>query len=298
MPVMKKLVAADIVLGEPLPFSIFDERGNLLLRKGIAIAMPDQVDRLVTRGALIEDTRPEAGLAGAGRPQRSSPMPAAAPTEPVFERIAGLALNLKHIVATALRTPEQIDLPARIGKIARTIQELCRADLDSMLAAPYLDYQNPYIIVHQLMGAVLTEVVAERKGVDVEQRVSMICGALTRDWGQLSLQGELDSLTGPLSDGLKQRVRAHPTRGIEMLEQAGVTDACWLESIRAHHERLDGSGYPNQLKGDQIPLGGRVLAIADVFSAMGKPRPYRNRVLGPQNALREIYLKVGSEMDE
>jgi HD-GYP domain-containing protein (c-di-GMP phosphodiesterase class II) len=292
---MRKLVAAHIVLGEPLSFSIYDERGNLLLRRGVTISMPDQVERLVLRGAMIEDTRPAAATETAAA--QHAPAPAAAAPEPAYERAAGLVLNLKHIVGTALRTPEQIDLPARIEKVARAIQGLCAEDLDGMLAAPALDFQNPYIIVHQLMGAVLTEVIAARKGLAADERVSLMCAALTRDWGQLPAQGELESHAGPLSADLEQRMHAHPVQGSDMLRQAGVTDSCWLDAVRGHHERLDGSGYPGHLQGDAIPLGARILAVADMFSAMGKPRPYRPKPCLPQSALREIYLKIGSELD-
>jgi HD-GYP domain-containing protein (c-di-GMP phosphodiesterase class II) len=295
---MKRLVPANLVLGEPLPFSVFDERGNLLLRKGMMITMPDQIDRLVHRGALVDEV--ELRALAATPPHEHRPPPPPAPrqqAEPAFERVGTLILNLKHIVATALKTPEQIDIPARVGRMARTIQEVCAEDLDGALAAPCLDQQNAYIIVHQLMGAVLTEVIARRKGVAPEQRLSMVCAALTRDFGQLSLQVELDTLDGPLPPSLRQRLHEHPVHGIEQLQLAGVTDSIWLDAVRYHHERLDGSGYPSGAKAEAIPLEGRILAIADTYSALLKPRPYRHRALSPQNALREIHAHKDAGMD-
>ncbi|HEY6897252.1 MAG TPA: HD domain-containing phosphohydrolase [Rhodocyclaceae bacterium] len=291
---MKKIVPADIVLGVPLPFSIFDENGRLLLRHGMVVSMPDQVDRLVARGALHDgpDLRPTPGA------QAPAPRPISPEEEqPPFERLGGLILNLKHVIGTVLKTPEQIDVAARIGKIARAVQEICEQDIDSALAAPCLDFQNPYIVVHQMMGAVLTELIARRKALTPEQRLPLVCAALTRDLGQIPLQAELDNHLGPLPDSLRQKMHRHPLRSAELLEGAGVTDPVWLDTVRGHHERLNGSGYPQGLQGEAISLGARIVAVADIYSAMEKPRPYRNKAHFPQNALKEIYLKKDAEID-
>lgn len=294
---MKKLVPAHIVLGEPLPFSVFDDRGNLLLRKGIVVTMEDQVDRLVLRGALIEGNEDDPPLPYGNQPARPvAPRPVA--REPAFERVAGLAMNLKHIIATAMRTPEQIDVGARIGKIARAIQETSQEDIDSVLAAPYLDAQSPYIVAHLIMGGVVTEVLARSKGLAPEERLSLVCAALTRDWGQLNLQAELDARSGPLSPELQQKMRQHPERGAEQLRQAGITDPLWLEAVANHHERLDGSGYPQGLSGDAVSIGWRIVALADVYSAMIRPRPYRDKTYFPQTALRELYMNGRAELGE
>lgn len=292
---MRKLVAANVVLGEPLPFSIFDEKGRLLLRQGVVITMPDQVDRLIARGALFEEIDFPAATS-AHLPQKAA-VPIIEEKQAAFERLGTLLLNFKHVVTTALKTPEQIDVSTRVRKIAQALQENCHDDVDATLAACYLDYQNPYILVHQFMGAVIAEIIARRKGLNADERLPLVCAALTRDWGQIPLQAELERCEGPLPDALKSRMRGHPLQGAEMLIAAGVTEQGWLDAVRFHHERQDGSGYPRGLKGEAIPLGARILAIADTYSAMAKPRPYRKKAHYPQNALREIYLKKDAEMD-
>lgn len=291
---MKRIVPANIVLGEPLPFSVYDENGRLLLRQGIVITMPDQVDRLIFRGAQWDDSKEPI------EPERPvAPRPSAPVDEDLspFEQLGGLMLNLKHVIGTALKNPEQIDVAARIGKIAVAVQNICAADIDGALAAPCLDYQNPYIIVHQMMGAVLTEIIAGRKELTPAQRLPLVCAALTRDLGQIPLQAELDEHLGPLPEGLRHRMHQHPNVSAELLARAGVSDAVWLQAVRGHHERLNGSGYPAARQGDDISLGARILAVADIYSAMEKPRPYRNKAHFPQNALKEIYLKKDAEID-
>jgi HD-GYP domain-containing protein (c-di-GMP phosphodiesterase class II) len=286
----RQLVASDIPLDQPLPFSVYDVDGRLLLKQGIVIAMPDQVDRLIARKAIIRIAEPIGG---------SLHTPAAAPavSAPVFEQIGSLIFTLKHIFMTALKTPEQIDLDGRIRQMAGRIQALCAAEADSALAAPQLDFSNPYIVVHQIMGAILTELIAARQNLAPTERLPLVCAALTRDIGQLAIQSQIDQCEGPLPDALRQALQTHPTRGVELLGRAGIADQTWLEAILQHHERLDGSGYPQQLQSDAIGLGGRLLAIADSFSAMIKPRPYRNQAHFPRNALRDMYLKKDSSVD-
>lgn len=287
---MKKVSRTDIRYGEPLLFPIYDTNGRLLLRKGYVITTPGHIEQLITRGVFIDKN--------SGGSADASPPPALQVSEePVYDQMDGLVLNLKHILTTALKSPDQIDLPARIKSIASNIQRLCQEDLDSALAAPYLDISNPYIVVHQVMGAILTEIMAGRKGLGVSERLTLVCAALTRDIGQLAIQSELDMCAGPLPLALSQAQMRHPTRGTDILTRADVADGTWLNAVRQHHERLDGSGYPLKLRGDEVCVGARMLAIADTYSAMTKPRSYRSKAYHPQNALRDIYLKKDTHMD-
>lgn len=286
---------SDIVLGEPIGFSIYTKEGTLLFRRGSVIHMPDQISRLLVRGAQYneaEDTdiRPHASNEPPPDPVQEDPPP--------FEHLSGLLLNLKHVLGTTLKSPEQIDLVPRISKMAQAVQAICSKDIDSALAVPSVDTHVPYIVAHQMMGAVLTELVAQSKGLDATQRLPLLCAALTRDLGQIALQPELDKHTGLLPEDLQAQMQQHPQRSVELLEQAGVTDPVWLDTVRCHHERLDGKGYPAGLRSEEINLGARILAVVDRYSAMIKARPYRTQAHFSQNALKEIYLKKDSEVDE
>ena len=171
---MDKVSRSDIKLGEPLPFSIHDTDGRLLLRRGFVITMPNHIEQLIARGVLMGEKS-----GGGGRTSSSSASPSAAShggapkaeSLPVYDQMDGLVLNLKHIFTISLKSPEQIDLPVRIKGLASNIQAFCHEDLDSALAAPYLDIHNPYIIVHQVMGAILTEIIAGRKGLSAADRL-------------------------------------------------------------------------------------------------------------------------------
>ena len=187
-PSQRQITYADIKLGEPLAFSVYDQEGRLLLRKGIVIAMQEQVDRIILRKAVMGTD----GLAAADRtptpPRSTPPLRAQGASMPVFDQMGSLILNLKHTFATAIKTPDQIDLGIRVPQLAGRIQAMCKADIDSSLAAPHLDHINPYLIVHQVMGAVLTEVMARRAGIEEEARLPLVCAALTRDIGLAAQQ--------------------------------------------------------------------------------------------------------------
>lgn len=294
-PSKRQITLADIPLGEPLPFSIYDIEGRVLLRKGVVVSMIEQVESLILRKAVMGTTTPPAAPSAAQR--AGAPMRAAPETSPVYEQVGSLILNLKHSYATALKTPDQIDLPSRIMQFAARLQALCTSDTDSTLAAPHLDYVNPYLIVHQVMGAVLTELIARRQGLGEEQRLIFVCAALTRGIGLAAVQGEIEQCDGPLPEALKKAVHAHPLQSGAILRRAGVTDDCWLDSVEHYHERLDGSGYPQRIAGQSIGLGARMLAIADTYSAMTKPRPYRGKAWVTQTALRDIYLQKDAGLD-
>ena len=111
------------------------------------------------------------------------------------------------------------------------------------------------------------------------------------------MQSQLDQAPTPLPVGLNQAMRNHPVQGAELLKRAGVTDSDWLDAVLHHHERLDGSGYPFQVAHEGVRLGARILAIGDMYSAMGRARPYRGKAFYPQNALRDIYLKKDAHLD-
>jgi HD-GYP domain-containing protein (c-di-GMP phosphodiesterase class II) len=293
-PSSRQITASDVKLGEPLPFSVYDTAGRLLLRKGMVLTMPSQVEHVIERRAVM-------GMGDGAGPAPAPATPArrreVREVTPVFEQMGGLILNLKHGLSTALRMPDQIDLDARVRQFGAKLQALCQEDVDSALAAPHLDHVNPYLIVHQVMGAVLTEVIGRRCGLAASERLALVCAALTRDIGLFALSDQLDQCRGPLPDALKQAMQAHPRDGVQLLRRAGVADPLWLDAVAQHHERLDGAGYPAALAGAAVGQGGRILAIADVYSAMTKPRPYRDQEHLAQSALREIYLQKESGLD-
>lgn len=298
MPTFRKLLSGDIRLGEPLRYSVYDEHGTLLLRAGFVVTMPAQLDRLVDKGCFVDLAQVEEANKFGTRTHLPVAVAVEAPP-PTFSLADILCTGLKSLYLQLLRIPEQTDATTVAGDIAKSIQRAGARDASGLIAALHIESNVPYLIGQQMMGAVLVDRVGSLSGVGNEERISLISAALTRDLGMVELQLELDKITGPLPDAVMARVRGHPEKAITILKKAGVRDPVWLEAIHQHHERIDGSGYPRGLGAEQFDKGARLLSICDMFSAMIKPRPYRQQGKArlAQSALREIFTMGGKMLD-
>jgi HD-GYP domain-containing protein (c-di-GMP phosphodiesterase class II) len=118
------------------------------------------------------------------------------------------------------------------------------------------------------------------------------------DVGNLRLPREILGKPGPLSAEEMEKVREHPALGMEMLLQSGEPPPhAAIEAVYTHHERMDGSGYPRGLSGNDIPLYGRMVAIVDVYDAATSDRTYRHGH-PPSDALRDLYNCRKGQFDE
>lgn len=298
---LSKIRPTDITLGEPLRFSVYDKNGVLLLRRGFVITIPAQIERLLNDGIFQDLNEPAANdSAGGGGPVRPASSGFVPPREKLPTFLSGemICNKVKSLYAAILRTPDQANAMEKGLEIAELIQRACTDDADSLVAALHIDIASPYLLVHQSLGGVLTELTARQAEIDPAARKILVAAAVTRDLGQTLIQGELDRHQGPLTPELRAKVESHPLKTSELLAAAGVTDKIWLDAVAGHHERLDGSGYPKRLAGDQISRGARILAVCDVYSAMVKPRPYRQngKANFTQSALRELYASSGNTL--
>ena len=107
--------------------------------------------------------------------------------------------------------------------------------------------------------------------LDDQQETTILLGAYLHDVGKVQVPHEILHKPGPLTDAEREVVEMHPIWGIELL---GNVEFPWdlKPIIRWHHERYDGSGYPDRLKGDEIPLSAQIVGILDVYDALINPR--------------------------
>ena len=146
--------------------------------------------------------------------------------------------------------------------------------------------------------------VSERSGLIARQltlkarEVRMIeTAALLHDIGKIDLAyGEILRQAGPLSPDQRALIRAHPDKGVEIVSAVRSIDPQVLACIRHHHEWFDGSGYPNGIAGEEIPLGARIIMISDSIDAMLTDRPYR-RALDVDAVRQELLRNSGTQFD-
>jgi diguanylate cyclase (GGDEF)-like protein len=157
-----------------------------------------------------------------------------------------------------------------------------------------VDARDVYTGFHSQRVAQLAVRIAARLGLDREQIELTRLAASLHDLGKLALPEELLRKPGPLTDPERLVLERHPQIGYRMLDSLGVDPvADW---VLHHHERWDGAGYPDQLEGDEIPLGARIIFVADAYDAMTSDRLYRSR-LSAEAALSELRACAGSQFD-
>ena len=149
-----------------------------------------------------------------------------------------------------------------------------------------VEIRDPYTAGHQRRVAQLAVAIAEQMGLDEDRCTGLRLAALVHDLGKVSTPSEFLNKPGKLSDLEFSIIKTHPEVARDILKSVDFT---WPIStmVFQHHERLDGSGYPQGLKGREILLEARIIAVADVVEAISSHRPYRPS-LGLKKALDEI----------
>jgi PAS domain S-box-containing protein len=158
-----------------------------------------------------------------------------------------------------------------------------------------VEMRDPYTAGHERRTAELVVAMADRLGLDRETVETLDLTARMHDIGQIAVPAEILTRPGRLSQNEFTLVKAHPQVAYEILSSIDFGRPI-AEVILQHHERLDGSGYPNGISGDDLLLEARILAVADVVEAMSSHRPYRP-ALGVEAALAEVAAGAGRLYD-
>lgn len=160
--------------------------------------------------------------------------------------------------------------------------------------AKAVDARDAYTGSHSQRVADLAARVALRLGLDQEMvELTRLAGSL-HDLGKLAVPEEILRKPGPLTDAERLVLQRHPQIGFRMLESLGVDPlADW---VLHHHERWDGTGYPDEIAGDDIPIGARIIFVVDAYDAMTSERVYQRR-RSHDEALNELERCAGSQFD-
>jgi putative nucleotidyltransferase with HDIG domain len=180
-------------------------------------------------------------------------------------------------------------LQQSLRRLERTMEAIIQA------ISATIETRDPYTAGHQRRVTQLAGVIARDMNLPSAQIAGIRVAGLLHDIGKICVPTEILNKPGQLSDVEMALIKAHPKvaygilKGIEF--EGPVADI-----VVQHHERLDGSGYPSGIKGDEILLEARILAVADVVEAMSSHRPYRPAV-GMEKALAEITRGKGRLYD-
>lgn len=161
-----------------------------------------------------------------------------------------------------------------------------------------VDARDCRLFEHSATVADLASLLAQAHGLTLRQAEMVHMAGHLHDVGKIGIPDSILLKPGPLTDAEWQIMRQHPRLGADILRPVkvfcGRPGVC--EIVLAHHERFDGSGYPYGLAGNDIPLGARIVAVADALSAMTEERPYR-KSLSLQEAVGEVARGAGTHFD-
>jgi PAS domain S-box-containing protein/putative nucleotidyltransferase with HDIG domain len=181
----------------------------------------------------------------------------------------------------------------RLAKTERLLTEAMSAMVAPIVLA--MEMRDPYTAGHQVRVAEIACAIGREQGLSDAQLQGLRVAAMVHDIGKISISAELLTKPTKLSRAEWEIIHGHPETGFTILKDIPFA---WpvAEIVRQHHEKLDGSGYPQGLKGDAILPEAKVLAVADIVEAMSAFRPYRPAI-ELETVLREIEGQAGSQLD-
>lgn len=160
-----------------------------------------------------------------------------------------------------------------------------------------LEARDAYTSGHSLRVAERARRIGREMGLKIGELRTVETAALLHDIGKIDeVYAEILSKDGKLTDSEFDLIKEHPGRGVDILESVESMDKDILPCVRHHHERWEGGGYPEGIAGEEIPLGARIIAVADTIDAMRTSRPYRDPI-SMEGVREEILACKGTQFD-
>jgi putative two-component system response regulator len=189
-------------------------------------------------------------------------------------RVAGLAAGADDFFTKPV---EFVELRTRLAALLRVkilLGQLERAEAVITTLALTIEARDPYTLGHCDRLSRYAVALGEALGLDREMVRALRLGGYLHDLGKIAVPDGILLKPGPLDPIEQERIRAHPGAGSDLV--LGLRSMELVRPImRHHHEKWDGSGYPDGLKGEAIPLGARIISVVDVFDALHTERPYK-----------------------
>ena len=191
-------------------------------------------------------------------------------------RVKGIEAGADDFVS---KPPNKMELLARVKSLLK-IRKLNKnlTSIESVLfsLANTIEAKDPYTQGHISRVSNIAVSIGRSMGLSSKDIVALRYGGILHDIGKIGVSKEILNKPGPLTDEEWEIMKEHPTIGFNICKPLKNCLGPALEVIRFHHEKLDGSGYPDGRKGNGIPMVARIMAVADIYDALTSDRPYRN----------------------
>ena len=158
-----------------------------------------------------------------------------------------------------------------------------------------VEAKDPDTLGHSQRVACYSVILAKELGLTEQEAKTVRTSAILHDVGKIGIEGRVLQKPGMLTNEESEIMRSHTLVGSEMVQGVAELQDTW-SVVRSHHERYDGKGYPDGLAGDEIPIGARIIAVANAFDSMTSEHPYR-RALPRSEARQRIAHEAGKQFD-
>jgi putative two-component system response regulator len=189
-------------------------------------------------------------------------------------RVAGLAAGADDFFAKPF---DLLEIRTRVAALLRVkflLDQLERAESVITTLGLTIEARDPYTAGHCERLARYAVGLGKALGVDESMLKALWLGGFLHDLGKIAVPDRILLKNGPLDGEERAVIQTHPVIGADLVREMRTLDGV-REIIRHHHERFDGSGYPDGLAGEDIPLGARIMAVVDVYDALRTARPYK-----------------------
>jgi HD-GYP domain-containing protein (c-di-GMP phosphodiesterase class II) len=278
----RNCIQPEAVLAQP----ILGLNGEVLLFAGVKMKKKyiDRLEELGISGAVVEDPSSEDLV--------------------VIETLSSdlRSYAIKNIFATYSRAADNEKSSRanlmQLMKIAGMIVDEILAQSDAILNMFDLKTYDSYTFYHCVNVTVLSIIMGQSLGLDYEELTKLAYGALLHDIGKVFVDPYIINKRDKLTPEEFERIKRHPQDGYDYIKRNYYVDVpeSVARGVLEHHERVDGSGYPNKRKGQEITLYGRILAVADVYDALISDRPYRKGMF-PSEVIEFIQGNCGTLFD-
>jgi hypothetical protein len=261
------------VIGDTLPWDVFTASGVLVASEGTLVLDRAHYQKLVARPLFYR-------------------------TEAVQEEpnVATRILHLVDELHALLDSPGQPGTADLLANAAEELISVSQYDPDACLGLLRVLPMPSPAVRHCLISAAISQGLSEQIGLPETENTSLVAAALTMNIAEMHLHDDLARGLVGYTDKEREAIRLHPEHSAEVLVDAGVIGSIWLDTVRQHHENMDGSGYPNHLVAADICLPARILRVADHYVAKISGRYYRPAT-SPSLALRQIFGSDRSKLD-
>ncbi len=211
------------------------------------------------------------------------------PASEELARAARICLDSKAAVVSMfeeVRMGRAVDVGGA-QQLVEEISDSVARNPGAIISLARLKTADDYTYMHSVAVCAMMVALAKQLGLDDAQTRSLGTAGLLHDLGKVAMPTEVLNKPGKLTDAEFAIMKTHPTEGYKMLSASPGVDAVSMDVVLHHHEKIDGSGYPERLKGDQISLHAKMGAVCDVYDAITSNRPYKSG-WDPAESLRKM----------